>query len=149
MAKKRKIICAVDFSPISDEVLAYAAALQRDGAELTLLHVEHGDSGPFALKKHLHAFSRYSAILARERGTAVFTVRYGDPATEILASAREQEADLLVLGSHGNMAFTRLLIGSTAETVMRRARCPVIIYKSPETGSKAPPDREKTQHTES
>lgn len=138
----KRIVCAVDFSPLSDEVVAYAAELQLSGGELTLLHVENGEDGnECLLKKHLHAFSHYSDILARRAGKAVFRVLYGDPATEILSCAAEQEADLLVLGSHGSMAFTRLLMGSTAETVMRRATCPVIIYKSPETGT---PARERT-----
>jgi len=134
----KSIVCAVDFSALSDQVVAYAADLQQSGAELTLLYVEPETSGGGCLlKKHLHAFSRYSDILARRGASALFEVRYGDPATGILSYAWERHADLLVLGSHGSMAFTRLLMGSTAETVMRRASCPVVIYKSPEPDSGA------------
>jgi len=133
--KLKQIICAVDFSPHSDKVVAYAADLQQCGAKLTLLHVEQGETDSRCmLKKHLHAFSHYSEILAQSRGSAHFSVGYGDPATEILACAERLKADLLVLGSHGSTAYTRLLMGNTAETVMRRACCPVVIYKSPETG---------------
>ena len=74
---------------------------------------------------------------ARRGSRALFSVQQGDPAAEILAYAKEQKADLLQLGSHGSMAFTRLLMGSTAETVMRRSACPVVVYKSPETGNTA------------
>lgn len=133
----KKIVCAVDFSMLSDHVVAYAAELQQGGAELTLLYVEpEQNNGDCLLKKHLHAFSRYSDILARHGGNALFKVEYGDPAVEILSYADKHHADLLVLGSHGSMAFTRLLMGSTAETVMRRAACPVVIYKSPESESR-------------
>ncbi|ACD89176.1 MAG: universal stress protein [Chlorobium limicola] len=134
----KQIICAIDFSPLSDEVLIYAAGLQRCGAELTLLYVETEiERNGKMLQKHLHAFSHYSEILAQSGGLARFSVGYGDPATEILACAERLNADLLVLGSHGSTAFTRLLMGNTAETVMRRACCPVVIYKSPETGCSA------------
>lgn len=134
----KSILCAVDFSALSDHVVAYAADLQHGGAELTLLYVEPEESNSDCLlKKHLHAFSRYSDILARRGGSALFTVRHGDPATAILSYAEQHHADLLVLGSHGSMAFTRLLMGSTAETVMRKASCPVVIYKSPEPDSDA------------
>mgnify|MGYP001809716280 CR=1 FL=1 len=131
--KLKQIICAVDFSPHSDKVVAYAADLQQCGAKLTLLHVEQGETDSRCmLKKHLHAFSHYSDILARRGSRALFRVQYGEPAAEILAYAEEHRADLLLLGSHGSMAFTRLLMGSTAESVMRRSICPVVVYKSPE-----------------
>lgn len=136
--KLKQIICAVDFSPHSDDVVAYAAELQQCGAELTLLHVEPAENDSQGmLEKQLHAFSHYSDILARRGSRALFSVQHGDPAAEILAYAKEQKADLLLLGSHGSMAFTRLLMGSTAETVMRRSACPVVVYKSPETGNTA------------
>ncbi|MBN1279915.1 MAG: universal stress protein [Chlorobium sp.] len=136
----KSILCAVDFSALSDHVVAYAADLQHDGTELTLLYVEPEErNSDSLLKKHLHAFSRYSDILASRGGSALFTVRYGDPATGILSYAEKHHADLLVLGSHGSMAYTRLLMGSTAETVMRKATCAVVIYKSPvsDSGAKA------------
>ncbi|MBM3163375.1 MAG: universal stress protein [Chlorobi bacterium] len=149
--ESKQIVCAVDFSPLSDDVVTYAAALQRCGAQLTLLHVESDGEGAKegVLKKHLHAFSHYSDILARQSGKAVFMVRYGEPAAEIISCASEQGADLLVLGSHGSMAFTRLLMGSTAETVMRKALCPVVIYKAPEKGTAARERKEgETRHPE-
>jgi nucleotide-binding universal stress UspA family protein len=54
----------------------------------------------------------------------------GDPATEIVTAAREWPADLIVLGSHGRKGVSRLLIGSVAEAVTRRAPCPVLVVRA-------------------
>jgi nucleotide-binding universal stress UspA family protein len=52
--------------------------------------------------------------------------RAGDAATEILAQARNMDADLLVIGTHGRSGFDRLVLGSVTEKVLRRAACPVL-----------------------
>jgi universal stress protein A len=128
----QKIICAVDFSAASDFVVRYAAAMHSSSAELIILYVapEENNDGTF-LKKHLHEFSRYSDMLSQNKAHAIFTVQYGAPAAVILDYAKAQNADMILLGSHGNTAIARLLVGSTAETVMRKAFCPVVILKTP------------------
>ena len=101
-------------------------------AEITLLYVAPAENNhDHLLRKHLHEFSRYSDMLSQSTAKAIFTVLYGDPATEILVYAKEHDADMILLGSHGTTAITRLLVGSTAETVMRQAQCPVVILKMP------------------
>jgi len=64
----------------------------------------------------------------------------GDATTEILRVAREESADLIVMGTHGRTGLGRLLMGSVAEQVMRRAPCPVLTVKSPvpETAPESP-----------
>jgi nucleotide-binding universal stress UspA family protein len=56
-------------------------------------------------------------------------LREGKPADEILAAAREWEADLIVIGTHGRSGISRLILGSTAESVVRYAACPVLVIK--------------------
>ena len=53
----------------------------------------------------------------------------GDPAVAIARLAEEEHADLIVMGTHGRTGLTRLLMGSVAEAVVRRAPCPVLTYK--------------------
>jgi nucleotide-binding universal stress UspA family protein len=50
----------------------------------------------------------------------------GSASDEILRVAEEIRADLIVLGTHGRKGLSRLLLGSVAEQVLRRARCPVV-----------------------
>jgi len=54
-----------------------------------------------------------------------------DPAGEILRLAAEVECDLIVLGTHGRTGLGRVLLGSVAEQVLRRAPCPVLTVKMP------------------
>jgi nucleotide-binding universal stress UspA family protein len=54
-------------------------------------------------------------------------VRVGEPSREIAAEAREWDADLLVLGTHGRTGAARVLLGSVAEGVLRAARCSVLV----------------------
>lgn len=68
-----------------------------------------------------------------DRGLDVeFTVVVGRPAEEIVRVANERASDLVVMGSHGRTGFRRMILGSVAEGVVRRAMCPVLVVKSGE-----------------
>jgi len=135
MKKTRKIIlCPVDFSLASEGVLRYFADMRSVDAELIILHVADTDredrgSSP---KEYLHEFSRYSDQLSLHHCRVRFAVEYGSPASVITGYADKHAADLIVMGSHGATGLTRLLVGSTAEAVLRQARCPVMVLKTPE-----------------
>lgn len=62
-------------------------------------------------------------------------VMEGDPVDMILRAAKETNSDLIVMGTHGRTALARLLVGSVAESVLRKAPCPVLTSK-PLTGWK-------------
>ena len=55
----------------------------------------------------------------------------GLPVAELLKCAESNDVDLIVMGSHGRSGFSRLIMGSVAEGVMRGAGCPVLIVKPP------------------
>jgi nucleotide-binding universal stress UspA family protein len=83
----------------------------------------------------------------------VTTVKYehlyrkGSPVVEILTFAEEENIDLIVMASHGRTGLSRLLMGSIAEGVMRRAHCPVLIVKQP-AGQREPAVSATSQSTE-
>jgi nucleotide-binding universal stress UspA family protein len=54
----------------------------------------------------------------------------GDPATAILRAARDNHCDLIVMGTHGRTGLRRLLMGSVAEQVVRKAPCLVLTVKA-------------------
>ena len=58
-------------------------------------------------------------------------IGHGDAAAEIVRIADEQGADLIVISSHGRTGLGRIIFGSTAEAVVRHARCPVLVVKPP------------------
>jgi nucleotide-binding universal stress UspA family protein len=55
----------------------------------------------------------------------------GEAVEELLEFAKRENVDLIVMGSHGRSGLPRLLMGSVAEGVTRRAKCPVLIVKQP------------------
>jgi nucleotide-binding universal stress UspA family protein len=55
----------------------------------------------------------------------------GIPVTEIIDFAEREHIDLIVMASHGRTGLWRILMGSVAEGVMRKAACPVLIVKQP------------------
>lgn len=59
------------------------------------------------------------------------SVRSGDPASEIVRAAKDWQADLLVMGTHGRHGAVRLLLGSAAETVLRHAPCATLVIPPP------------------
>ena len=55
----------------------------------------------------------------------------GEPASAIARLAEDENVDMIVMGTHGRSGLSRLLMGSVAEAVVRRAKCPVLTYKQP------------------
>ncbi|MBN1279555.1 MAG: universal stress protein, partial [Chlorobiaceae bacterium] len=60
------------------------------------------------------------------------SVEIGNPAEMILEKASELDVNLIIMGSHGKKGLSRLIMGSVAETVVRKADCPVLIVKNDE-----------------
>jgi nucleotide-binding universal stress UspA family protein len=53
----------------------------------------------------------------------------GDPAGEVVRIAEDENAEMIIIGTHGRTGMTRLLMGSVAEAIVRRAPCPVLVYR--------------------
>lgn len=149
----RKILCAVDFSESSRAALREAAFLaRRFGAELTLLHVEETLPGgeaallscpPDVCKRtafevgHSLETWRLEAEDLVGRPVAV-ALTSGSPAREILRTAADGGFDLVVTGTRGRTGVARLVLGSAAEEVVRRAPCPVLVAREPGAPSAHP-----------
>lgn len=143
----KKIVCPVDFSEPSERALAQAVSLAKlNGADLILLTVVQpmpaaipGEGTlfnelrpmPFLLtgmaEEHLLKLRDKYCGDIRERTT--LSVADGIPFVEIVRAAREAEADLIVMGSHGRTGLEHLLIGSVAERVVRKAPCSVLVVR--------------------
>jgi nucleotide-binding universal stress UspA family protein len=81
-----------------------------------------------ALRRQIRALAVPDDILANVR------VVTGEPSVEIIRSVREHEAELLVVGAHGEQFFKDSLLGTTAETVVRNGDRPVLVVKRPTRG---------------
>jgi len=79
-----------------------------------------------------------AATLRSQGVDTTWAVRHGRPADEILAATSESGADLIAMATHGRTGLGRLLFGSVAEAVLRRAPVPVFIIRQPHTIEAAP-----------
>jgi nucleotide-binding universal stress UspA family protein len=139
----KKVLIAIDGEPIAVRAAETGVDLaQALGAEVAFVHVVDaslaysGDTGPPASEliaaAKLDAKRLVAAIRQRlsPQSSALEFIQVGTPSEEIVKAAKEWSADLLVIGSHGRGGMQRALLGSVAETVMRRAPCPLVVVRS-------------------
>ncbi|HSN91580.1 MAG TPA: universal stress protein [Anaeromyxobacteraceae bacterium] len=142
-----RILVPVDFSPSARAALEYASFLAgRFGAFLDVLYVAEppGYVGPDTLallpvsgqpgrgQARGDVSREVEGILARAGARPAHVsvrVESGEPSDTILSASRDGGADLIVMGTHGRTGLSRLLIGSVAEAVLRRATCPVLTIR--------------------
>ena len=145
--KVRQILCPVDFSDHSHAALSHAGQLARAlGAELILLHVVEPVIYPVAYglapvgNFNYEEEAKSAAQRKLEPVTGEFAdsglkatslVTSGTPWLRICEVAEENDIDLIVTATHGLTGIKHVLLGSTAEQVVRHAKCPVLTVKKP------------------
>jgi nucleotide-binding universal stress UspA family protein len=139
LAMATKILVAVDFSPMTASVVAWATSVAYSRrASLILLHVQEPlaelSAGLFPAPLEENAVQRHALESLKPDNAAVnYEYRFllGPAPEGILETATKENVDLIVMGSHGRGWLGRLLMGSVVECVMRRASCPVLIVSPP------------------
>lgn len=142
----RRILYATDFSSASRAAFVRALELARvNRAELLIAHVI-ASVGPLGIDGYVtprmyqdmeatirrFAEKHLAPLLARARKTKV---RYkglllkGSPHAEIARAARQEKADLVVVGTHGRTGMARVFLGSVAARVITSSPCPVLAVR--------------------
>jgi len=131
----KNILLATDFSYASEKAFNYAAAMaRRHGSKIHIVHVippEFTSVIPEPPSDWVrHEAEREMEILASRSELKEIVhetvLRTGSVWGVFSAVIREQNIDLVMLGTHGRGGFKKLVLGSVAEEVLRRAACPVI-----------------------
>jgi nucleotide-binding universal stress UspA family protein len=148
--KIEKILVPLDFSPASVEALEYAVWVAKQfRAAIHVVHVYPPDEALAAGAGHLLFESADAIERLNEELTGIHRkhvptfrpenchIRSGRPYEEIVRLAREIGADLIALATRGRSGLKRLLLGSTAERVVRGAPCPVLVVRKRKQKSKA------------
>ncbi len=145
----KRILCPTDFSESAEHALQYALSLAGVyEAEIELLHVtelpayplnDELGSGPFdaaEIVKELETIAKKRISEKMDELRAVYPkvigkVTGGTPFLEIIRTARDDKADLIVMGTHGRSGLVHVMMGSVAEKVARKAPCPVLTARHP------------------
>lgn len=147
MVRFERILCPTDFSKYSFRAADYAVSLAKHyKGEVNFVHVVpevllHPDQYPYLVEPvraepeiRSRAHDRLDAFVALTRAEQIqsrFSVAEGTPVSTILNIAEDEKADLICLGTHGREGVERLVLGSVAEKVLRKAPCPVLTISEP------------------
>ena len=149
--KVKRILAPIDFSPDSEKALKYALRLaQQFGAQVVLFHVtepqaymgEYMPPGAMVdwdasvLQKASEKLTTTEAalVVAAEDRQVETECHLGTGVAhhEIVQAAQTLEIDLIVISTHGRTGLRHMLMGSTAERVVRHATCPVLVVREKE-----------------
>ena len=145
MIKIRRILFPTDFSPYSTGVLGLAIDFPpKFKASLVIHHVvedlpltQHPTVSIYSVDEILEDAEKRARKKLREvfekkirkRVPTSFVVTRGAPFLEILRVAKKKKADLILLATHGRTGLSHILMGSTAEKVVRKSPCPVLTVR--------------------
>ncbi|MEK6726739.1 MAG: universal stress protein [Deltaproteobacteria bacterium] len=148
MINIKKVLFPTDFSENSNYAFDYALDLaQKLGARLYILHVIHeliDTTGFYIPNISLDELQKDLEKGAEKMMEKFCKDRMGDfkeyeciniiglPHIEILSVAKEKGIDMIVMGTHGRTGIDRVLFGSTAEKVVKKAPCPVLTVRHPQ-----------------
>jgi len=138
----KKIVAPVDFNSVTGKLVDYAVYVaERLEAEINFCHViepiSMGDmmlGSPslqeFEQKKKAHSEERMANIVSDNKSKCpkIFgKILNGDVVDEIVGYAKEEGADLIIIGTHGAKGLEKILLGRVAERVMQNAHCPCLV----------------------
>ena len=143
MTDIKRVVVPVDFSSTMNKVVDYGVSVaDKLGAEILFLHVINDFQGYDMMLVHPSFMSmtkdleqkaeeRMANLVEdhqqRENGVRGHVV-IGDAADEIIDYAKLEQADMIIIGTHGAKGLEKILIGSTADRVVKKAPCPVLVF---------------------
>ncbi len=143
MTDIKRVVVPVDFSSTMNKVVDYGVMVaDKLGAEILFLHVINDFQGYDMMLVHPSFMSMTKDLeqKAEERMTHLVKdhqqrengvrghVVIGDAADEIIDYAKLEKADMIIIGTHGVKGLEKILIGSTADRVVKKAPCPVLVF---------------------
>jgi nucleotide-binding universal stress UspA family protein len=149
MRNFKRILFATDFSSAAAHALSYAISLALEHESmLFLVHVIEEDrfSPPYSFgsrpvqveygydieERSREELSKHISPQVKRQIHVEEILLKGKPYVEIIRTAREKNADLIVIPTHGHAGIKHSHLGSTADRVIRKAPCPVLVIRHPE-----------------
>lgn len=148
----KKVLVPIDFSDYSKEALLYSLNfIKCFKADLTLIYVIEPviyppdfsatqiSIPPTDVEITKNAKESLQQLIQKEIPSDIkvsSVIKTGKPFVEIVETASEEDIDLIIISSHGHSGVEKILFGSTAEKVVRKAPCPVLTLRTPLKGFK-------------
>jgi universal stress protein A len=126
VAKLKRILAPVDFSTNSERALQYVVEPTVIPDNFGMVPPAYEQVGESLMKSASERLPRMAAEVSDNANAVKCLVRSGRPAWEIVRVAAEVKADLIIITTHGYTGLKHVLMGSTAELIVRHAPCPVM-----------------------
>jgi len=163
MVSFRNILVPVDFSPSSERALEFGCTLAAQfSADLHLLYVKEDfhyvfpepgmpayGTGEFLAQQNAIAAAKLAALPPGTWDAQLDISRVereGTPHAEIVNYAKQEDIDLIVIGTHGRSGLSHLVLGSVAEHVVRSAPCPVFTVRGTASDSQDSSEGYEDEH---
>jgi len=144
----RTILMPTDFSEYAEHAFTWALEMAADWQARLVLFYAATPISPLAFPDSVYlpelrrleadmladAEKRMSEFVGKKESSAVVVetrVVVGEPIYEICQAVGREQADLIIMGSHGRTGLSHVLLGSVAERVIRHASCPVLVVRKP------------------
>ena len=143
MIQVKKVIIPVDFTSTMDKVVDYATSIADQlKSEIIFFHVINDFKGYDMMLVHpsFEPIRKDMEEATKERMADLIKdhkdrdqpvsgkVVFGEAGEEIVNFARDEKADMVIIGTHGTKGLERILMGSTAEYVVKKAPCPILSF---------------------
>ena len=127
----KKILVALDCSPVDDAIIEHVSALAiQNSARVYLLHVVHSHSldQERALHNKATTIMNSRCEVLKSQGIETHTIiRSGEPETEILEEIEGNEYDLVAMATHGHSFIGDIIFGSVSRTLKHRISIPLLL----------------------
>jgi universal stress protein A len=127
----KKILVAMDCSPVDDAIIEHVSALAiQNNAHVYLLHVVHSHTldQDRALREIAETSLKSNCGILQARGIEVsIVIRSGEPDTEILEEIEGKDYDLVAMATHGHSFMGDILFGSVSQTLKHRISTPLLL----------------------
>ena len=142
MQNIKQIVVPVDFHQHTDDLADFAIGIANKlEAKVTFVHVVekmdlYSDDSTFSfaqIAEELRGYAqkKMTALLANNKGACpdcTGQVFLGDVADTVVEYAKDSNADMVIMGTHGAQGIEKIMLGSVAERVLKRVHCPILIF---------------------
>jgi nucleotide-binding universal stress UspA family protein len=130
----KKILVAIDCSPVDEVIVNHVTALARHNkAQVYLLHVVHSHTldQDRALREEAEACLKSHLEILKAQGIETYMeIRSGEPDTEILEEIEGKNYDLVAMATHGHSYIGDILFGSVSRTLKHRITVPLLLIRA-------------------